>query len=444
MPSHTPGVRCAGHSGCTPAHGNAICQPVHAAERGPFVQPLNSCHTSCPTWALLGPTSGLNAVSSRKRDVAANRADVGDERRTCAAPRSSLRRKGADVTLRLHHGFPRHWVPRGMTGPARQWRWARRALTTATTAVVGLAAILPVAQAKPEGPASSCRMPAGTFETVTVPSSMGPVPVQIQWARHCGSAALYLLDGLRARPDVNAWTTETGALHEFAADDVTLVMPIGGPGSWYADWTAPTVEPGRGRVDYRWETFLAQELPAFLEEFGVSATRNAVVGLSMSGSAALALAAHHRQQFVAAASFSGALDWHTSDMREAIRAATWQAGHNPDAMATPGTAAWDRLDPYRFAALLAGLPMYIAAAPGIPTPEDRIDSAAAAVAAVSASALEMVTAAATHQFQARLDSLGISAVYDFPPSGMHNWHTWDANLQRAHSFLLSALSTPES
>ncbi|GAA3145982.1 hypothetical protein GCM10020255_024110 [Rhodococcus baikonurensis] len=51
------------------------------------------------------------------------------------------------------------------------------------------------------------RAPAGGYEEVFVPSEMGPVKVQIQAARG-GDAALYLLDGLRARDDVNGWTSK--------------------------------------------------------------------------------------------------------------------------------------------------------------------------------------------------------------------------------------------
>ncbi|WP_194838514.1 alpha/beta hydrolase family protein [Nocardia sp. XZ_19_369] len=307
-------------------------------------------------------------------------------------------------------------------------------LYTALVAALLFPTVVPAAA----NPGDECRMRAGTIETLSVPSGMGPIPVQVQWARHCGPGALYLLDGLRAGA-VNGWFANTDAVSMFADDDLTVVMPAGGPGSWYADWAGPTAEHGRV-LTYRWETFLTDELPGFLAGFGVGPDRYAVVGLSMSASSALVLAAHHRSQFRAAAAFSGILDWHSPDMREAVRAATWQAGHDPDRMAVPGSPAWDHLDPVTAAPLLAGLPLYLAASPGLPSPGDRIDSLSAAADTVGAMALEAVTAVSTHRFKQRLDGLGIGAVYDFPPTGTHTWSTWQADLARARPYLLEALA----
>ena len=99
--------------------------------------------------------------------------------------------------------------------------------------------------------------PAGGYEEVFVDSSMGPIKVQIQWASRGGNAALYLLDGLRARDDRNAWSFETNALEQYRGDNVTLVMPVGGQSSFYSDWYANS-NLNRQPVTYKWETFLTQ------------------------------------------------------------------------------------------------------------------------------------------------------------------------------------------
>ena len=57
--------------------------------------------------------------------------------------------------------------------------------------------------------------PTVAYDELMVPSSMGPIKVQVQWAARGGNAALYLLDGLRARDDRNAWSFETNALQQF-------------------------------------------------------------------------------------------------------------------------------------------------------------------------------------------------------------------------------------
>ena len=61
-------------------------------------------------------------------------------------------------------------------------------------------------------------------------------------------------------------------------------MPVGGQSSFYTDWYQPSQGNGQDYT-YKWETFLTQELPAYLEaNHGVSQNGNAVVGLSMAGS----------------------------------------------------------------------------------------------------------------------------------------------------------------
>ena len=106
--------------------------------------------------------------------------------------------------------------------------------------------------------------------------------------------AIYLLDGLRARDDRNGWDIETRAFSWFDGSGLSVVAPVGGMSSFYTDWYRPAVGNGGTRGLPNGETFLTSELPAWLAgNKGVSPTGNAVVGLSMSGSAALILAAYH-------------------------------------------------------------------------------------------------------------------------------------------------------
>ncbi|QLY29655.1 esterase family protein [Nocardia huaxiensis] len=284
------------------------------------------------------------------------------------------------------------------------------------------------------------RSPAVGFEELMVPSSMGPIKVQVQWAKRGGSAALYLLDGMAARDDKSAWTFETNALQQFGEDDVTLVMPVGGQSSWYADWASASNTNGQ-KYTYKWETFLTKELPDFLAGYGVSRTNNGVVGLSMSGSAALMLAAYHRDQFKFAGSFSGALNLSAPGMREAIRVAVLRWGaFNIDAMAAPWSPAWLRMDPFVFAQQLKGLPMFISAGSALPGPEHRPNGVGEVFDTAVSMGIEAVTLANTRSFQVRLNSLGIGATFDFPATGIHTWRYWEAELWKARPAILSALN----
>lgn len=335
-----------------------------------------------------------------------------------AAPESSkLGRRGA----------PRGW---------RKWVLSAGAAALALPLAGGVVAPTLATAAPIAGPA--LRVPAGGFEDLMVPSTMGPIKVQVQWAKRGGSAALYLLDGMRARDDKNAWT-ETRALGMFAEDDVTLVMPVGGQASFYTDWYAPSNLNGQ-KTTYKWETFLSKELPAFLANYGVSRTNNAVAGLSMGGGAALMLAAYHRDQFKFAGSYSGYLNISAPGMREAIRIALLEVGRwNVDSMAAPWSPQWLRMDPFVFAPQLRGLSMYISAASGVPGQHDRPNSAIGIYNTANAMGLEALSLVNTRAFQSRLSSLNIPARFDFPAVGTHSWGYWEDQLQNSRPQILASL-----
>ncbi len=322
----------------------------------------------------------------------------------------------------------------GRSRAPRGWRNRILAIGAAVLALpvaAGIAA--PTAVAAPAAPVHRAGL-----EELMVPSSMGPIKVQVQWAARGGNAGLYLLDGLRAREDRNAWSFETNALEQFAGDNISLIMPVGGQSSFYADWYSPSNTNGQ-KFTYKWETFLTQELPAFLEGHGVSRTNNAIAGLSMGGSAALALAAYHRDQFKSAAAYSGYLNISAPGMREAIRIAMLDAGRfNVDSMAAPWSPQWLRMDPFVFAPQLRGLPMYISAASGLPGPHDKPAGAIGAFNTGNAMALEALSLVNTRAFQARLKSLGINAHFDFPNVGTHSWKYWESQLFASRKMFLDS------
>ena len=99
-------------------------------------------------------------------------------------------------------------------------------------------------------------------------------------------------------------TTDVQAAKVYDAKaDTTLVMPVGGASSFYTDWDGGA---GDKNTVIKQETFLTSELPAYpAANKVISPSGNAVVGLSMSGSAALILAAYHPGQFSYAGSLSG-------------------------------------------------------------------------------------------------------------------------------------------
>jgi diacylglycerol O-acyltransferase/trehalose O-mycolyltransferase len=251
--------------------------------------------------------------------------------------------------------------------------------------------------------------------------------------------AVYLLDGLRAQDDYSGWDINTAAFDWFNNSGVAVVMPVGGQSSFYSDWYSPS-NFNKQAYTYKWETFLTGELPQFLAATKqVSPTGNAVVGLSMSGGAALILSAYHPRQFRYAASLSGFLTPSAPLMQQAIRVAMLDAGgYNVDNMwGPPWDQAWKRNDPVEQVQALVdnGTRLWIYCAPGGTTPADPNQS-------VGADALEALALGSNKEFQERyLQAGGKNATFDFPPAGTHSWAYWGGQLQALKPDLITTVNS---
>ena len=292
-------------------------------------------------------------------------------------------------------------------------------------------------------PAAAYSRPGLPVETLSVPSpSMGrDIKVQFQGG---GPHAVYLLDGLRAQEDANGWDINTAAFEWFYDSGVSVVMPVGGQSSFYSDWYREA-RGTNGTVTYKWETFLTQELPAWLAANRQQDPRgNAVVGLSMSGGAALVLAAWHPQQFYFAASLSGYLNPSKGLWPTLIGLAMKDAGGYTavDMWGPPNNPAWQRNDPMlninRLVANRTALWIYC----GNGVTSD-LDTAGDFGTQFSAQYLENITLATNKEFQEKyLAAGGRNAVFQFPPNGTHSWGYWGAQLQQMKPDILRIINPP--
>ena len=245
-----------------------------------------------------------------------------------------------------------------------------------------------------------------------------------------GPKAVYLLDGLRASDDRNGWDIKTGAFQWFDGSGLSVVMPVGGMSSFYTDWYRPAVGNGTTQT-YKWETFLTSELPAWLAaNKGVSASGNAVVGLSMSGSSALILAAYHPGQFIYAGALSGFLNLSKGLWPVLVGLAMSDAGgfNALDMWGPYGGAAWQRNDPMLQIGRLVsnGTRIWVYSGNGNPTDLD----AGLGNAQIPAQFLEGLTIRTNKEFQAAYSGAGGSnGVFNFPPNGTHSWGYWGGQLQ---------------
>ena len=255
------------------------------------------------------------------------------------------------------------------------------------------------------------------------------------------SKAVYLLDGLRAQDDFNGWDVNTPAFEWFDQSGVDVVMPVGGQSSFYTDWYSPSSFNNQSYT-YKWETFLTQELPAYLASAKqVSPTGNGVVGLSMAGGAGLILSAYHPAQFSYAASLSGFLNPSTLFMKQAIRVAMLDAGgYNVDDMwGPPWDSAWKRNDPVlqvdRIVANRTRLWIYCA--PGGGPLDESVDPGQS----FNANSLESLAVNSNKRFQERYAKAGGSnATFVFPSEGNHSWAYWGQQLQALKPDLIATLN----
>lgn len=256
-----------------------------------------------------------------------------------------------------------------------------------------------------------------------------------------GPHALYLLDGLRAQDDANGWDINTAAFEWYYESGISVVMPVGGQSSFYTDWYRPAAGSA-GVTTYKWETFLTQELPAWLAaNRGVAPTGNAVVGLSMSGGAALNLAIWHPYQFIFAGALSGFLNPSQGLWPTMIGFAMKDAGgyNATDMWGTSNDPAWRRNDPTvninRLVANNTAVWVYC----GNGTPGD-LDVAGDFGQLYSAQFLENITVNSNKEFQQKYVAAGgRNAVFNFPPNGTHNWNYWGAQLQAMKADMLRVL-----
>jgi hypothetical protein len=115
---------------------------------------------------------------------------------------------------------------------------------------------------------------------------------------------LYLLHG--SVDDYRSWTDKGDAEHLTAGLPMIVVMPDAGSGGFYSDW----YNNGAGGPP-EWETYHVRELIPWIDaHYRTIASRagRATAGLSMGGFGAMTYPSRHSDLFVAAASFSGAVN----------------------------------------------------------------------------------------------------------------------------------------
>ncbi|MCD2109152.1 MAG: alpha/beta hydrolase-fold protein [Rhodococcus sp. (in: high G+C Gram-positive bacteria)] len=277
---------------------------------------------------------------------------------------------------------------------------------------------------------------------VNSPAMGTPIQVQILLARDwnvnpsASFPSVWMLDGLRATDNENAWTYETDAESFYADKNVNVILPVGGQSSFYSDW----LQPDNGK-NYQWETFLTKELPSILEKDWRTTQTRGVVGLSMGGTSAMFLTARNPGFFKFAASLSGILTTTSLGMPQAIQFAMTDAGgYNSAAMwGPPSNAQWAAHDPYALAEKLKGVSLYVSSGSGTTGPYDQPSGIPGVSTNYAGMGLEILARLTSQTFATKLNQLGIPAQVNYRPSGTHSWPYWQFELHQLWPQLANAI-----
>ncbi|WP_226995722.1 alpha/beta hydrolase [Gordonia phthalatica] len=278
--------------------------------------------------------------------------------------------------------------------------------------------------------------------TIKSPSMDEPVPVTV--LSPGGSAprpTVYLLDGADGGEKVSDWITKGGAERFFAGRNVNVVLPAGGAGSFYTNWIATDAKLGKPQ----WETFLADELPKLIDAKFSGSGSNAVMGLSMGGQSAFALATRHPKLYRGVASMSGCPMISGQANEAYVRATVAKSGADPNKMwGAPGSANWRAHDPSKNLKALRGKALFISSGTGAIGPQDLTQKrdpkdGPEDVQIAAGSGLEMGANRCSLEFATLLRSRDIPFTSGFRLIGTHSWTYWKQDLPKAWEALKPAL-----
>nr|WP_233532583.1 alpha/beta hydrolase family protein [Antrihabitans sp. YC2-6] len=255
---------------------------------------------------------------------------------------------------------------------------------------------------------------------------------------------LYLLHGAGGGVDGANWTAQTDVDSFFADKNVNVVIPLGGAFSYYTDWKRD--DPKLGRV--KWATFLTKELPPIIDQALGANGVNAIAGVSMSGSSALALAQEAPDLYRAVGAYSGCAETSTPIGRQLVKLVveTRGGGKTANMWGPTGDPAWSAADPYVNAEKLRGKFLYITTGTGLPGEHESLDNprldgnpTALLNQTMTGGVIEAATNACTIHLAQRLGELDIPATFDFRSTGTHSWGYWQDDLHKSWPGIATAI-----
>jgi S-formylglutathione hydrolase FrmB len=237
---------------------------------------------------------------------------------------------------------------------------------------------------------------------------------------------LYLLHGCcNGTLGYRSWTDSVQAEQITTGLPLIVVMPDSGPGGGYVNWW----NFGKGGPP-QWETYHIRQLIPWVDRHYRTVARRrgrAVAGISMGGGGAMGYAARHPDMFVAAASFSGAVDLNI------VTPAINSTGGRDDRPLGPYETEQIRsraVNSVDLAENLRGLRLRLDTGDGM-SPDGRL-----------VDVVEAVVHIANQSLHRRLEELGTPHVWDDYGPGTHTTPYWIADLRRSVPEIMEAFRDP--
>lgn len=264
--------------------------------------------------------------------------------------------------------------------------------------------------------------------SVTSPAMDGEVQkVQLHLARDWHSApektfpSILMLGGLWGSETENSWSYRTDIVSYFGDKNVTLVLPVGGSGSFYSDWE----QPDNGQ-NYKWETFLTKELPLVLRHWRIQDEHRAVMGVSMGATSAVNLAARNPDMFDAVGSFSGYLDTTSLGLPQLFAANLKSSGFDATKMWGPyHSRNWREHDPKLLVRNLKGKLVYVSSGNGTAGNHDKPNDKPGFLN----NPREFGSRVTSQNFVNAAKLAGVDVTVRFRPNGTHTWAYWEPEVK---------------
>lgn len=265
-----------------------------------------------------------------------------------------------------------------------------------------------------------------------------PVNVLLPADRSQPRGALYLLDGNSGQVESSNWLDRTrGNAEDFFADkNVNVVLPVGGTGTLFTDWTQD--HPKFGRT--QWETFLSKELPPLIDAQLDTNGRNVIGGISSGAQGAVMLAAREPQVYDGVVGYSGCYVTDGPVGRALTDLVVLNGMANSEMMWGPeGNDVWREHDLFRNASALAGKKVYLSSGNGLPGPHESLDQQGIQDRVVVGGLLEAGSNLCTDQLAQALRDAGADVTRSAQPVGVHAWPYWRDELGRSWPTIEAAL-----